>query len=370
MPMAAEFLVCPACQARNKPKWEFCARCGESLQGVAVQSGGPAPREPEMAEGAGGGLSLAMVLLAVVGLAAGAWAFFSMRGSEAAAKPEPANFNFGTQPPKPAPPPPSNPSAPGQKEFDEGREQLEKGPAKAVTLLAQAVAADPSNARFQNVYAQALWNTGQREQALSHYRTAAQLSPAFRSDLARALDLMGRPTEAMREYQDILATSPGDASTLKEFGSLLSRTRNYAQAVPVLQRAAEAEPGDLYLRQDLAFAQEQGGDLPGAAANYRLILVRAPGSVIARSHLAEILANQGDTDGAIALYREGLAGSTPSALAPALQRGLGSVLERSGRVAEAAAAYREYARLAPNAEDAKEMADRATRLEKQAGGGS
>lgn len=370
MLMPAEFLVCPACQARNKPKWEFCARCGESLQGVAVQSAGPAAREPGVAEGTGGGPSLAMLLLLVAGLAAGAWAFVSMRGSEAAAKPEPGIFTMGTQPPKPAPPPPSNASTAGQKEFDEGRALLEKGPTKAVTLLAQAVAADPSNALFQNVYAQALWGTGQRDQALSHYRLAAQLAPSFRSDLARALDLMGRPTEAMREYQDVLATSPGDATALKELGSLLSRTRNYAQAVPVLQRAAEAEPGDLYLRQDLAFAQEQGGDLAGAAANYRLILVRAPGSVIARTHLAEILVNQGDADGAIALYREGLAGSTPSALAPALQRGLGSVLERSGRAAEAAAAYREYARLAPNAEDAKEMADRAARLEKQTGGGS
>lgn len=367
--MAADFLICPACQARNKPKWDFCARCGESLQGVTAQSAAPAAPEPEAVETTSWASPL-WVVVGVVALAAtGAFAWVSIRRSEPQAKPEPGIFTMGTQPPKPAAPPPSTTPAAGQKEFEEGRALLEKGDAaRAVALLAQAVAADSSNPLFQNVYAQALWATGQRDQALNHYRLSGQLSPVFRSDVARALDLMGRSTEAVREYQDILAASPGDATALKELGALLGRTKNYAQAVPLLKKAAEAEPGDLYLRQDLAFAQEQTGDVAGAAASYRLILSRSPGSVIARSRLAEILVGQGNTDGAIALYKEGLAASGPSALAPALHRGLGSVLERSGRAAEAAAAYREYARLAPNADDAKEIADRAARLEKQAGG--
>src|SRR6266571_577996 len=33
--MNADFRVCPECGSRNKPKWEFCARCGESLQDVS-----------------------------------------------------------------------------------------------------------------------------------------------------------------------------------------------------------------------------------------------------------------------------------------------------------------------------------------------
>src|SRR2546426_10614839 len=41
--MKGDFRVCPACSTRNKPKWEFCARCGESLQGIPL--GEPAPVE-------------------------------------------------------------------------------------------------------------------------------------------------------------------------------------------------------------------------------------------------------------------------------------------------------------------------------------
>lgn len=369
--MAADFLTCPACQARNKPKWEFCARCGESLQGVAVESATPTAPEPEAVQTAGWASPLGVVVAVVALAVTGAFAWVSLRRSSPPAPPAPGILIIPTQPAKPGPPPPSTTPTAGQKEFEEGRALLEKGDAaRAVALLAQAVAADSSNPLFQNVYAQALWATGQRDQALSRYRLSGQLSPVFRSDAARALDHMGRTGDAVREYENILAVSPNDATALKELGGVLGRAKNYGRAVPLLQKAAEAEPGDLYLRQDLAFAQEQTGDRAGATANYRLILSRAPGSVIARSRLAEILVGQGNTDGAIALYKEGLAAGSTSGLAPALHRGLGSVLERSGRAAEAAAAYREYARLAPNAEDAKEMADRADRLERQAAGGS
>jgi len=40
--MKGDFRVCPACGTRNKPKWDFCARCGESLQGVPLGEVAPA----------------------------------------------------------------------------------------------------------------------------------------------------------------------------------------------------------------------------------------------------------------------------------------------------------------------------------------
>jgi predicted Zn-dependent protease len=86
--------------------------------------------------------------------------------------------------------------------------------------------------------------------------------------------------------------------------------------------------------------------------------------VVTRGLLAESLLEDGKKDEALAVLQEGLK-ATPSA--PLLQRQAGSVLERSGRPAEAAAAYRAYARLAPNAPDAKEIAARAARLEAAGG---
>jgi predicted Zn-dependent protease len=79
--------------------------------------------------------------------------------------------------------------------------------------------------------------------------------------------------------------------------------------------------------------------------------------------LAEATFNSGEKEAAIALLQEGVKLDPTQ---PLNQRSLGSVLERSGKPRAAAAAYREYARLAPNAADAADLLNRAAGLEKQA----
>jgi len=90
------------------------------------------------------------------------------------------------------------------------------------------------------------------------------------------------------------------------------------------------------------------------------VLVKAPQAVITRGLLADNLVEQGRKDEAMSVLKDGLK-LTPGA--PLLQRQMGSVLERSGQRTAAAVAYREYARLAPNASDARELVERAARLE-------
>jgi len=68
-------------------------------------------------------------------------------------------------------------------------------------------------------------------------------------------------------------------------------------------------------------------------------------------------------DDAIAFVRTGLNENPDVAQ---YHRDLASFLERAGRIKEAAAAYREYARLAPNAPDSKMLIERASALEQKA----
>src|SRR5689334_9498803 len=44
--------VCPQCGTRNKPQWEFCAGCGESMVDVTVVSAADAHALASMAAGA------------------------------------------------------------------------------------------------------------------------------------------------------------------------------------------------------------------------------------------------------------------------------------------------------------------------------
>ena len=117
--------------------------------------------------------------------------------------------------------------------------------------------------------------------------------------------------------------------------------------------------------QQLAYTTEKTGDRERAISTYRDVLNAEPKADVARGLLAESLLAAGRSNEALSMLQEGLQ-RTPDA--PLLQRGLGSLLERSGRQAEAAAAYREYTRLAPSAPDAADIAARAARLEAAAKG--
>jgi tetratricopeptide (TPR) repeat protein len=281
-------------------------------------------------------------------------------------QPEPAKgdaglFTIGTQPS-------ARPSAaeevtagPGAKDFEEGRRLLAQGRAsEALPLLARAASDAPSNAIFQNLYGQALWATGARDEALARYARAAQLAPdAFRLPLAQALDTSGKSAEAIREYQGILSLDPSNGPANEGLGHLFFRTGQYASAAPLLRRAADGRADDPVLQQELAYALEQSGQSAQAVEVYRNVLRLAPEADVTRGRLAEVLFQQGKKDEAIALTQEGLQ-RTPDV--PILHRNLGNLLERAGRTAEAIQEYRAYARLAPNAPDAKEVTDRADRL--------
>jgi predicted Zn-dependent protease len=145
---------------------------------------------------------------------------------------------------------------------------------------------------------------------------------------------------------------------------MLFRAGLYDEAAPHLGEAVSARGDDAVLKQELAYAMEQGGDKEGAAEVYQEVLQEAPQAVITRGLLAENLYEQGKKEQAMSVLEQGLQ-MTPEA--PLLQRQLGSLLEREGKREEAAAAYRAYARLAPNAPDAGSIAERASQLD---GGGT
>jgi predicted Zn-dependent protease len=363
--MNGDFRACPACGSRNKPKWEFCARCGESLQGVPL--GEPEPAAPALEDETIPTEPLPW--LTISGLfALAALAVFVWTRSEKWGAPQRPNAGIFTMPTMP--PSPANARAsredPGKPAFADGYRRLVAGDAAgAVAGLAQAVADAPDNASYRNMYAKALLAAGSTDEALAQFEAALRLSPdnvGYLSDAARALDGAGRNAEAARAYQSILDRQPGHEQTLHDLASLHQRGGRFDLALPLVQRLSEARPEDLVVRQELAHLLEKTGDLKGGSQEYARVLNERPDANVTRGLLAEMQFQQGEKAEAIALMREGLARDGG---APILHRGLASLLERSGDVTEAIKEYREYARLAPNAPDARQLADRADRLEQR-----
>jgi Flp pilus assembly protein TadD len=305
-------------------------------------------------------------ILLVAVLAFGALGFSAYRHVSTSPPPEgpdPGMFTIGTQPAELPEAPPA--AGPGVSDYDAGRRLLTSGDTvAAISQLRAAVAADPDNPRYRSYLAYALWQAGNRDEALTEHAAAARLDERLQMQYARALDLAGRSQEATVEYEAVLARNPEAAIVREDLGRLLFRTGEYAAAAPHLERAVEARADDPVLRQEMAYALDQAGEKPRAESAYREVLESAPQAVITRGLLAENLYEQGKKEEAMSVLERGLE-MTPDA--PLLQRQLGSLLEREGKRAEAAAAYRSYARLAPNAPDAGSIAERATQLDTAGG---
>jgi tetratricopeptide (TPR) repeat protein len=361
MMRAREAVVCPACGTYNRPTWEFCARCNESLEGA--QRARPqdlAALQDDIPIEAPSAVSTLVLLASVAGLAVlPLWAYRHVSTTTGPSGPDPRMFTVATQPP--SLPEVAAPAGPGAADFDAGRRRLNTGDvAGALPLLESAVAADPENAEYRRTLAAALFRAGDREGSLAQRAEAARLDPRFELEYARALDVAGRSDDAVEVFRRVVAQNPEASVVQEDLGRLLYRTGEYAEAAPHLQVAVEARPDDPVLRQEFAYALDRAGDTAAAVDEYHKVLETAPRAAITRGLLAENLYQQGRKDEAMKVIEEGLALSPE---APLLQRQLGSLLERAGQREQAAAAYREYARLAPNSPDAKTMVDRAARLD-------
>ncbi len=363
---ARQALVCPACGVLNRPTWEFCAKCGESLEGATLTTEheveGPETEAPAAVSGVPSTVVLGVALLAVGVFAAVAWRQASK--AEPPAQPDPALFTIATLPPE-LPDAEPVPSTPGSEAFAEGQQLAQAGDLEgARNSFAAAIAGDGANPVYRSAYGRALWDLGSQQQALEEFGAAARLDPQRQLAYARALDVAGDQAEAVAQYEELLARTPDAAIIHEDLGRILYRSGEWEPAASHLEKAIAARPNDMVLRQEYGYALDASGDKDGAAEVYRRIVETAPQAAVSRGLLAEVLYDRGDTDEALAVVREGLAISSD---APLLERQLGSMLERDGKRAEAAEAYRRYAEQAPNAEDAKDLVDRAARLEKTGG---
>jgi len=358
----ANFRICPECGTRNRPKWDFCAKCGESLQDVPL--GEPAPVETAaepLVDEAGVPWASTLGVAILIGATVATYWYFR----EPPASPSSEIFTLATLPPSLPPAGPPTAKQPGQDAYDRGRRLLDQGdPAGAARLFADAVSEAPDNHAYHHAHGVALWQSGARSESIDEYNEALRLSPdnpTYRLNLAKALVSVGRTSEAIREFEAVAARTP-NAEALEEAARLYAKGGDYARAADEFRRIAAMRPNDAVVQQELASALEKSGQVDQAAQLYGQILQANPNADITRGLLAEIYFNRGQKDEAIALFRERLA---QDAQAPLLHRGLGSLLERTGQIADAVNEYREYARRAPNAADAKQLAERADRLERR-----
>src|SRR5262245_9936824 len=344
--MAADSRVCPACGTRNKLKWEFCVKCGESLLEIEPEPSTAAP-PASVAPVEGAGASWVQTLGTLVALGLALYIGFLFR-------PEPASTAAGVL----ANPAAAEAAAPQartpapvveERNLNDALRNLQsKNTQSALEQLAQAVAQSPNDVEARFAYVHALYDACETELALTQLLDASRLDPKHArasADAAKLLIALRRPAEAIPLLETAIAADPSSPAWLSQLGRLYMDKGEPARAAEAFEKAATASHNNARFLEELGYALEKAGNAEGAAAAYRKALASDPNAGSTRALLAERMLAAGKPDDAIALVREGVQRDARLNLA------LGSLLERSGRPREAAEAYREYARQNPKAPD-------------------
>lgn len=177
---------------------------------------------------------------------------------------------------------------------------------------------------------------GRYKEAIPYYRKALALDPAIpglRLNLGLAYFKASAFQDAAREFAGELRKHPGDLRVTTLLGMAHYGAGQYAEAVPYLKTAADADTTSLPLRLALAHSCMWSHQPKCVMAVYKEILVLNPNSAEADMLAGEALDEMGDNAGALAQFR---AAERANPKEPDVHFGIGYMLWTQKRYTEAA----------------------------------
>jgi len=108
---------------------------------------------------------------------------------------------------------------------------------------------------------------------------------------------------ARADFQKALALNPGDSRILQGYGALLASRGQLAEAIDVMQRAADADPLLFSVWQALGYYQEAAGQLDAARQSQERALALRPGFPFVQFRLGVLQLSQGRPRDALRLFQ-------------------------------------------------------------------
>lgn len=221
------------------------------------------------------------------------------------------------------------------------------------TAMARGRALDSLEAFYPLMAGRLALADGEPAQALGHLREARRLDSqdtGILSLLAVALEETGRLDEAERALRVLLATEPGEEDHWLQMAALLERQERRGEALALYQRALDQLDGEAgpLLKNNFAYALAMAGQrLPEALALAREAAAAAPDNAAYRDTLGWLLYLGGDFAGADEELQRAhdLCRGRPD---PDILVHLGTLRQRQGRAAEAAALWDKALELKPD----------------------
>ena len=143
---------------------------------------------------------------------------------------------------------------------------------------------------------------------------------AFRTVIERGLaaHYSGRYGEALTCYREALALRPDDAEAMSLAGLAMTHLDQAAEALPLLQRAVQLEPGQPGFRMNLAEGLLRSGRSDEALRHLQQTIADYPDNVNAWEKSGDIAASRRDLDGAARAWSQALS-LNPKIASPALK---------------------------------------------------
>ena len=154
---------------------------------------------------------------------------------------------------------------------------------EGLAALTRATAQAPSEPRVQLLVARGLWKVKQIEEAADAALIVARSPLASPKDAAEALRLLGfvrweqgRSREAEEYFREGLTRDPNNGPLLLTLGGLLRGSNRTAEALTMLDKAAEKSPRDPKVLQKVAQQMEDMGRLDRAKELWEQLAALVP----------------------------------------------------------------------------------------------
>jgi tetratricopeptide (TPR) repeat protein len=219
------------------------------------------------------------------------------------------------------------------------------------TLLSYVLNVNSRSKVAHNNFGNILFNRGQVDEAIKHYRGALQVDPYYtfvHFNLAEALSAQGKLDEATQHYREAIRL-PGPmkarVAAYTGLGLLLNNQGKSDQAIKSYRQALELDPTFNPAHVNLGDALTARGEFDEAIAQFRQAIQNEPDSALAHHRWGNALLRKGDLEGAMEHYRRTLE-SEPRNVE--VHTNLGSILGARGEDEAAMSHYREALKTDPN----------------------
>jgi tetratricopeptide (TPR) repeat protein len=183
---------------------------------------------------------------------------------------------------------------------------------QAAVYASEAQTQHPEDLRFPRLRARALFASGDRARAFSVIEPTARANPDDVETQLALADLYsddGRDVDAERTLRHVLTVAPSNPEALNYLGYLLAEQgRGLDEAVRLVQRALDADPGNPSYLDSLGWAHYRRGDFREAEKFLAPAAQQLPENAVVQDHHGDVLAGLGRWADAIAAWTRALDG--------------------------------------------------------------